>query len=92
MIVEVILGVVTVLALVEGYVVFNLTRKTEMLETWIETYSETIQKVQAKITSIDYKGYFEADDEVGTIWTEIRESAEQLTKFIEPVEDDEEKE
>jgi len=92
MVIEIILGIIIIIALVEGYVVFNLTKKTEMLETWIEEYSGTIQKVQDQITSIDYKGYFEADDEVGTIWTEIKNSADELSKFVEPIENENEKE
>jgi len=89
MVLEIVLGIVV---LIEGYVIWNLTRKTEMLETWIEEYSGTIQKVQDQITSIDYKGYFEADDEVGTIWTEIKNSADELSKFVEPIENENEKE
>ena len=39
MIVEIILGV---LLIVESYIVWNLMRKTEMLETWIEDFNDVI--------------------------------------------------
>jgi hypothetical protein len=38
MLVEILLGIFIVAFIIEGYVVFNLTRKAEMLETWIEDF------------------------------------------------------
>ena len=47
MIVEtVILGLVV---LAEGYVIWNLTRKTELLETWIENFSDRTAQVQQEL-------------------------------------------
>ena len=52
------------LTLVEGYVIFNLTRKVERLETWVEDYAQRIIDTQQLLKEIDSKGDFEADDEV----------------------------
>ena len=70
MIVEIVLGL---LVLVEGYVIWNLTRKTELLETWVETFSDKVSRVQQDLTEIDSTGHFEADDEIGTIFEGIKE-------------------
>ena len=43
MVVEIILGL---LVLTEGYVIWNLFRKTELLETWVEDFTQQIQTVQ----------------------------------------------
>ena len=43
MIIEIVLGIIV---LAEGYVIWNLTRKTELLETWIEDFTDRISRVQ----------------------------------------------
>ena len=75
MIVEIILGL---LVLTEGYVIWNLFRKTELLETWVETFTRRIQYIQDDLKVIDSKGYFEADDEVGIIFKQIQDTIDQL--------------
>ena len=75
MIIEIVLGL---LVLVEGYVIWNLFRKTELLETWVETFTRRIQYIQDDLKVIDSKGYFEADDEVGTIFKQIQDTIDQL--------------
>ena len=78
MIVEIILGL---LVLTEGYVIWNLTRKTELLETWVEDFTQTIETVQSDLKKIDYKGSFESDDETGTIFEQIKETINQLESY-----------
>ena len=75
MIVEIILGL---LVLTEGYVIWNLFRKTELLETWVETFTRRIQYIQDDLKVIDSKGHFEADDEVGIIFKQIQDTIDQL--------------
>ena len=78
MIVEIILGL---LVITEGYVIWNLTRKTELLETWVEDFTQTIETVQNDLEEIDAKGSFKADDEVGTIFEQIKETVNQLESY-----------
>ena len=78
MIVEIILGL---LVLTEGYVIWNLTRKTELLETWVEDFTQTIEIVQNDLKKIDYKGSFESDDETGIIFEQIKETVNQLEDY-----------
>ena len=75
MIVEIILGV---LLIVESYIVWNLMRKTEMLETWIEDFNDVIISVNDELKVIDSMGSFESDDETGAIFKQIQETVNQL--------------
>ncbi len=80
MIIEIVLGL---LVLAEGYVIWNLTRKTELLETWVENFSDRITQVQRELKDIDSTGHFEADDEIGTIFEGIKEVIDDLNNFVE---------
>jgi len=80
MIIEIILGL---LVLAEGYVIWNLTRKTELLETWVENFSDRIARVQQELKDIDSTGHFEADDEIGSIFEGIKEVINDLNNFVE---------
>ena len=71
------------LTLVESYVIFNLTRKVERLESWIEDYAQRIIDTQATLKQIDDKGNFEADDEIGVIFQSIKETVDELTEITE---------
>ena len=75
MLVEIILGL---LVFTEGYVIWNLFRKTELLETWVEEFTQRIQSVQNDLSNIDSTGHFEADDEVGSIFEAIKDTIRQL--------------
>ena len=77
MIVEIVLGL---LVLVEGYVIWNLTRKTELLETWVENFSDRIVRVQQELKDIDSTGHFESDDEIGSIFESIKEVINELNE------------
>ena len=63
------------------YVIWNLNKKLELLENWIEDFISTIAKVQLELKKVDYKGYFEADDEVGQIFNQIKTTVSQLDRF-----------
>ena len=78
MIIEIVLGL---LVLTEGYVIWNLTRKTELLETWVEDFTQTIETVQSDLKKIDYKGSFESDDETGIIFEQIKDTVNKLESY-----------
>jgi len=80
MIFEIILGILLV---IEGYIIWNLMRKAETLETWIDTLSDKIMSTQRIIKEIDSTGHFEADDEIGTIFEGIKDTVNELNKAIE---------
>jgi len=81
MIIEIVLVFMVILFVASCYVIWNLNTKLESLETWIEDFINSIVKVQAEIEKIDYKGYFEADDEVGQIFNQIKTTVSQLDRF-----------
>ena len=75
------LVLMTILLVTSCYGIWNVIRKLELLENWIEDFINTIQKVQIDLQKIDYKGYFEADDEVGEIFKQIKTTINQLDRF-----------
>ena len=80
MILEILLGL---LVLAEGYVIWNLNRKTELLETWVENFSDKVTQVQQELKDIDSTGHFESDDEIGSIFNSIKEVVDELNDLTE---------
>ena len=76
----IILGIIS---LTLSYVVFNLTRKVERLETWVEDYAQRIQDTKQVLDELDNKGTFEADDEIGVVFTAIKEAVDELNEITE---------
>jgi len=81
MIVEIMLVIVSVLFVTSCYVVWNLFRKTELLETWVEDFTQLIESIDTELKVIDSKGHFEADDEIGTIFKQIKNTVNQLNRL-----------
>ena len=75
MIIEIILGITT---LTLGFTTYNQMRKVERLETWVENFTQRVQKVQDDLKEVDSKGYFESDDDVGSIFERIKEIINEL--------------
>ena len=72
---EYVIGSLIVVILVMGIVIRNLLKQTEQLDDLVrETKIETIEKIQStiqKMKSIDEKGVFEKDDEVGAAFSDL---------------------
>ena len=81
MFLEISLVFMVLLFVTSCYIIWNLTTKLELLEDWISDFIKTIEKVNFDLKQIDYKGYFEADDEVGVIFKEIQNTIKQLDNF-----------
>ena len=64
-----------------GWTTFNLTRKVERLETWIESYAQRVIDTQDTLKEIDDKGSFEADDEIGVVFQSIKETIDELNEI-----------
>jgi hypothetical protein len=82
MLVEILFGILIIAFSVEGYVVWNLMKKTELLEDFVGNVGEKIISVNDRLKQIDSTGHFEADDEVGTIFDAIKETVNELSVFI----------
>jgi len=81
MILEIILGLMVLLFVTSCYVIWNLNTKQEMLEDWVTNFMEAIQKIDFDLKQIDYLGSFEADDETGIIFDQIKQIIKQLDNF-----------
>ena len=83
MILEILLGLLVVIFIIESYVVWNLLNKVELLETWVEDFSDRVAGTWEEIQTIDSTGHFESDYEIGSIFTSIKQTIEELNQYIE---------
>lgn len=88
MILEITIGILSLLVVIFGYTTFNLLRKNERAEDIIFQYNEYLTEFnkQIKFTSerlkkIDARGTFESDDEVGWFFKQIKNLQEGIEKF-----------
>tara|TARA_B100001113_G_scaffold213527_1_gene175150 strand:- start:182 stop:433 length:252 start_codon:yes stop_codon:yes gene_type:complete len=78
MILEIILGITTITF---GYTSFNLFRKVERLEDWVEDYSQRVIDADDRMSKLDSEGKFESDDEIGTVFQGIKDTIKDLTNI-----------
>ncbi len=64
------------------YANVNMIRKQEYFEEFFESLQSELEFVFARIKSIDEKGAFQADDEVGDMYDSIRTSIIRLKFFL----------
>ena len=81
MFLEIGLVFMVILVVASCYVIWNVNTKLEFLEDWISDFIITIEKVEKELKQIDYRGSFEADDETGVIFQEIKSIVSQLNRF-----------
>ena len=81
MFLEIGLVFMVILFVASCYVIWNVNTKLEFLEDWISDFIITIEKVEKELKQIDYIGSFEADDETGVIFQEIKTIVSQLNRF-----------
>ena len=89
MILKITLGIFVILTIALSYAVYNLLLKQEQLEDWVEDYIDRINEVNTKIRQIDYKGYFEVDDEVGQVFEQLKNEVQSLEELTEVEEKEE---
>lgn len=78
----VLITILSILLLVTSYVIYNLLRKVELLEDTIEIYQNRFRNTYDKMKDIDSTGAFESDDEVGSIFSGIREVLEETEQIF----------
>jgi len=86
MITAIVILVLLVVAL--GYTTYNLLRKVEKQEDIIQSQyeyvnkiSETVEFIDKRVTEIDTKGSFKADDEVGFFFERLKMLNELLKTY-----------
>jgi len=79
--------ILSTLTLVFGFTTFNLLRKNERLEDDIESSDKylgdaysSMKDAYERMVKVDRLGSFEADDESGFIFEEIKSTLEQLNE------------
>ena len=75
--------ILSLIVITLSWTTFNLTRKVERLESWIESYAERIQDTKNTLDEIDNEGSFESDDEIGVVFKSIKSAINQLEKITE---------
>ena len=85
MIVEIIIAIFVILLGTSGYIIWNLNRKLEHMESWVESFVVRVGETYNNMMDVDSKGHFEADDEVGSIFEGIKSIITELNESIEEV-------
>jgi hypothetical protein len=75
---EILLGIIIVLFLTTLYIVRNLLTKLEKYEEFIERETQRNQALLEALREIDSREMFEKDDEVGSIFYQIKETIEKF--------------
>ncbi len=66
-----------------GVVVFYALRRINDYENIILNISNIIESIKLQLKTIDDKGTFESDDEVGFFFTEIKQLGDELDSIFE---------
>ena len=83
MIAEIIISILVILLGTTGYVIWNLNRKLEHMESWVESFVVRVGETYNNMMDVDSTGHFEADDEVGSIFEGIKSIITELNESIE---------
>ena len=75
------IAILSALLIVSLFIIWNLMKKNEILEDFITKQSEAIDYCDKRLKTIDDKGSFIADDEVGWFFEKIKEIQEALNEF-----------
>lgn len=66
--------ILVLLVLVIGalsYACFNLLKKIEVYEDWVDTFRQESDGLYQKLKAVDDRNLFEKDDDVGFVFSEI---------------------
>ena len=72
-----------------GYAIINLLKQVEQLEErdeqfteWFLNFKKDIDRANTQLKNIDHKGSFQADDEIGFIFKEIKKVQKTLNGYF----------
>ena len=78
---ELIIIILVVFLAGAGYTIFNLLNKLEKLEDFIDLQEQYNTTLLETLRDIDSKQMFEKDDEVGSLFTQIKDTIELFKQF-----------
>tara|TARA_R110000796_G_scaffold9791_5_gene33201 strand:- start:205 stop:453 length:249 start_codon:yes stop_codon:yes gene_type:complete len=73
--------ILTVVITTSLFIIRNLIVKNERLEDFISKQSEAIEACDKRLSQIDDKGIFYADDQIGFFFKEVQKIQEALNEF-----------
>ena len=88
-IITITLGIVATLS---GVVTFYALRRINIYENIILNISNTVESIKLQLKTIDDKGTFESDDEVGFFFKEVKQLGDELNSLFETEVEENEKE
>ena len=88
MLIEILCGVLATTTIFSSMLVYYSLKRITQYEELILKINDKIEYVNAQLKLIDEKGTFEADDEVGFFFQELKEIGKLLDNLFEEVEDD----
>jgi len=65
-----------------GFACYNMLKKIEVHEEWIEEYRTEIDNVYKRLKMVDDKNLFEKDDDVGFVFSEIQRVIQEFNDSI----------
>lgn len=81
--------ILAILLIASGYVIYNLFRKVEVLETLAEQHSDYLVRLNdmvevstKRLKEIDDKGAFSSDDEIGWFFTYVDQVQSLLKQYV----------
>jgi len=65
-----------------GWACFNMVKKVEMYEEWLDTFRSEIDSVYTRLKAVDERNLFEKDDDVGFVFSEIVRITKEFDETI----------
>ena len=88
MLIEILCGFLAIITIFSSMLVYYSLKRITQYEEIILQINDKIEYVNQQLKLIDEKGTFEADDEVGFFFLELKEIGKLLDNLFEEVEDD----
>lgn len=82
MIEYIIIGLLSVICCVLGYVVRNLLNKVEVYEAWAELFRTEADQLHGRLKMVDEKNLFDKDDDVGFVFSEVLRIAKEFNDTV----------
>lgn len=81
--------ILSILLIASLYIIYNLFRKVEVLETLAEKHSDYLVRLNdmvsvstKRLDEIDDKGAFSSDDEIGWFFTYVKQVQDLLKQYV----------
>lgn len=65
-----------------AYACFNMIKKIEVYEEWLDFFKTEVDDVYNKMKSVDDRNLFEKDDDVGFVFTELLRISKEFKERI----------